>query len=148
MNNADANFHWKERYVYILLISVSILVFFMVPSQVGEGEPRWIPYSSMVIILLCSIVCLIRCFRTKEIIVSIPKSTFFIWSLGVVLYGAYIYLIDIFGFYGLTFIFLMVLIFMLKNENKKVVFLTSILTPLVLYLLLEQLLGLNLPSYF
>lgn len=142
------NLYWKERYVYIVLIILSILVFLITPKQVQEGASRWVPYFSISIVLIGSITCLINCFRKREKILSFPKAPFLMLLTGVLLYCLYVFLINFVGFYSLSVIFIALILYLFKKRNVKTMILTSVITPFVLYLLLEQLLGLSLPSGF
>lgn len=145
----EGSFYWKERYVHIFLIIVSAVILWIIPQQVQVGAPRAIPYLTVSVVLICSIYCLIRCLRKNEVVISFPKSPLFKLTAGIFLYFLYVFWIGYFGFYSLTFIFIILNLFFLKNKrNVKSIILVSVITPLAIYLLLDQLLGVNMPSGF
>ncbi|WP_209123575.1 tripartite tricarboxylate transporter TctB family protein [Alkalihalobacillus sp. BA299] len=136
---------WRERYVYLFMIVFCLVIFFIIPSQVQEGGPRIAPYIALGIIALTSVVCFVRCLRGEEKIITFPKKVLSILGLIVLLYGIYIFAIDIFGYFVLSVLFIAVVLWILKVTKVKIL-LISTLVPLFVYLLLGELLNLKFPN--
>ncbi|QQK80422.1 tripartite tricarboxylate transporter TctB family protein [Salicibibacter cibi] len=143
---SEGNIYWRERYIYIFLIIISLLVLFIIPQQIEEGAPRALPYFSISIVLICSIGGLANCFRKKEVVISFSKSLLLKLGSGIFLYFLYVFLIEYIGYYILSVIFIVLALYLFKTRNIKTMIFSGVIIPLMLYLLLEQLLGLFMPT--
>lgn len=139
---------WRERYLYVFLIFLSILAcVWIIPTQVQEGQPRVLPYLTVLVILLCSLVSLFNCLRgKKEVEVTFPKSVFYSLALGIFLYGLYIFLLNYIGYFSLTIIFILLIYWHIKLRKPLQIFSVAIIVPFCIYLLLSLALGLSFPS--
>jgi hypothetical protein len=137
--------HWRERYVYLCMIVFCLILFLIIPSQLQEGGPRIAPYTALGIIGLTSIICFFRCIRGEEKIITFPKKVLSILGLIILLYGTYIFAIDVVGYFVLSVFFIALVLWILKVTKVKIL-LISTLVPLFIYLLLGELLNLQFPS--
>lgn len=141
--------HFRERYVYWALLVLSMAVFWFIPSQIQAGAARIAPYISAVIILGCSIACLVRCMKGNEKVVSFSKDVLLLLSLSILIFGIYVFMMDIAGYFVMSAVFILVMLWMLEIRSIAKLVLISILVPLSIYMLLVKLLHLIFPSgYF
>jgi hypothetical protein len=141
---------WKERYLHIFLIIISSLLYFwIIPSQVQEGESRVLPYLCTGIILLCSVACLVKVFRGKEeVTITFPRATIINLTLGILFYGLYIFLIEYIGYFSITFVFIMLIFWHIKVRKPLQIILIAIIVPLAIYLLMSVGLNVVFPTSF
>lgn len=140
------NIHFRERYIYIFLILISIVCILLIPSQIGEGMPRLFPYITLSVVGLCSVMSLINCLKGKEVVVSFPKNALLNIALGILIFIIYIFSIEYLGYYFVSAIFIVVSLFHFKIKRLRLNLILAITVPLVIYFLLDYLLGLKMPS--
>jgi hypothetical protein len=140
-------FIWRERYVYVVLAFLSLVfLFWVIPWQVEDGSPSIVPYLSVTLILICSLVCLLKCLRGQEQTIEFPKATLFNLGLGFVFYLVYIYLIEHVGYYSLSILCIALLMWHLKVRNWRSILGVSVLVPLGIYIILGYFLNLSFPT--
>ncbi|WP_010530153.1 tripartite tricarboxylate transporter TctB family protein [Lentibacillus jeotgali] len=144
----DSNyFKVKEIYIYGLVVLLGLLLILVViPMEVQKGEPRLFPFIYTTGLLIVGIANLfILAFNKNSNHFKFNKKIIKYVGLNILIYTAYIFLIQYVGFFALSVLFIIIQMRVL-GEGWKMSIIISVVLPLSIYLLFTEILALYFPS--
>ncbi|WP_087972403.1 tripartite tricarboxylate transporter TctB family protein [Oceanobacillus rekensis] len=140
-------FKIKDSYIYGLVVLLGLLLLIIViPMQIQSGEPRLMPYLYAAGLLIVGLYKFISFLFNKESeYLKFNKTVIKYVGLNILIYTAYIFLIQHIGFFIMSIIFIVALLRVL-GEGWKITIILSVVLPASIYLLFTQILALYFPS--
>lgn len=137
----------KSSYIYGIVGIIAILLLVLViPLEVQRGEPRLFPNLYTAGLLIVSVIKLIGLLlnkRTENF--KFNNKVFKYVGLNIIIYMAYIFLIQYIGFFTMSILFIIALMRVL-GEDWKITIILCVVLPGSIYLLFTQILALYFPS--
>ncbi|RKQ35739.1 tripartite tricarboxylate transporter TctB family protein [Oceanobacillus halophilus] len=144
MNNY---FKIKETHIYGLIALFGLLlVLVLIPMEIQSGEPRLMPYVYAAGLLIVSMFKFVSLFFNKKTeFFKFNRKVFKYVGLNILIYTAYIFLIQKIGFFVMSILFIIALLRVL-GEGWKITLTLSVMLPASIYILFTQILALYFPS--